>query len=150
MSKDCAASLRSAALKGTPAFRVRIDRGELIPIHLQALIVPDLGACVFSVGALYEKEMKLDLLSNPPVPRDGNGAFPVSTEIPQMFVLHVLLDGQKESQYASRTAVDTDTWHRKMSPCRPCALKQTAEEPTARVEYIDRTGAAAPSEVEAI
>ena len=53
--------LSSATSKGTLAFRAQNDRGELVPIHLEVLIVPDLGASVFSVGALQEKGVKLDL-----------------------------------------------------------------------------------------
>ena len=47
--------LTSAPSKGTLAFRARNDRGELVPIHLDVLIVPYLGTSVFSVGALQEK-----------------------------------------------------------------------------------------------
>ena len=132
--------LSSATSKGTLAFRAQNDRGELVPIHLEVLIVPDLGASVFSVGALQEKGVKLDLLSNPPVLRHGNAAFPISTKVPRMFVLHIFLDGQEESQFTCPTTVDTDTWQRRISPCRPHALKQPAEELTAGESYIDSPG----------
>ena len=65
-------------------FRLRNERGELVAINLEALIVPNLGASIFSVGALHEKGVKLDLLSVPPVLRHGNHAFPISTEVPRM------------------------------------------------------------------
>ena len=59
--------LSSASSKGTLSFRLRYDRGELVPIHLEVLLVPKLltGASMFSVGAVHEKGVKLDLLSNP-------------------------------------------------------------------------------------
>ena len=72
-------------------------------ISLQVLIVPDLGVGVFSVGALHEKGVKLDLLSNPPVLRDGNDAFPIPSKVPRMFVLHMLLDGQEKPQHTPLT-----------------------------------------------
>ena len=87
---DCSArvkgscGLSSANSKGALRFRLRNDRGELVPIHLEVLLVPNQGANVFSVGALHEKGVKLDLLPNPPVLRDGNDAFPTSTWLPRM------------------------------------------------------------------
>ena len=39
----------------------------MAPVHLEVLIVPSLGASVFSVGALNEKGVNLDLMANPPV-----------------------------------------------------------------------------------
>ena len=98
-----------ATSKGTLAFRVRNHRGELAPIHPEVLIVPDLEATMVSVGALHEKGVRLDLLSNPPVLRDGNDAFPVSTQVPRMFVLYALVDEQEEPYYTPHRAVDTDT-----------------------------------------
>ena len=76
--------LSSATSKGTLVFRLRNERGEMVPISLEVLIVPNLGASIFSVGTLHEKGVKLDLLSVPPVLRKGKHAFPISTEIPRM------------------------------------------------------------------
>ena len=59
-------------------------------------------------------------------------------------VLHILLDGQEEPHHISHTAVDTDTWHRRMDPCRPRALKQPAAELTTRVNDIDISGPGTP------
>ena len=39
--------LFSASSKGTLRFRLHNDRGELVPIHPEVLIVPNLGASVF-------------------------------------------------------------------------------------------------------
>ena len=64
---------------------------------------------MFSVGALHEKGVKLHLLPNPPTVRDDNYAFPISTEVQRMFVLHILLHGQRGTNYIPHTAVDTDT-----------------------------------------
>ena len=118
--------LSSASSKGTLRFRLRNDRGESVPIHLEVLIVPNLGASVFSVGVLHEKGVKLNLLSNPPVMRDGNDTFPISTRVPRMFVLYILLDGQEEPYHIAHTAVDTDKWHRSMDPRRPHALNSSS------------------------
>lgn len=103
--------LPSATSKGTLAFRTRKYRVGLVPTHLDVTIVPGLGASVFSVGTLHDKGVKLDLLCNPPVIRDGNDAFPISTKVPRMFVLHILVNGQEEPQHTSHIAVDTDMWH---------------------------------------
>ena len=135
---DCCMHVRgscgvtTARTKGTLAFHVRHDRGELVPVHLEVLIVPNLRASVFSVGALNEKVVKLDLMAYPPVLHDGNSAFPVSTEYPRTFVLRVLLNGRDQSRdrILSRTEMDTDSYHRRMDSCRPRAMKQLAEELT--------------------
>ena len=71
--------LSSETSKGTLMFRLRNKRGELTAINLEVLIVPNLGASIFSVGALHEKGVRLDPLSVPPVLRYGNHAFPIST-----------------------------------------------------------------------
>ena len=147
---DCCMRIRgscgvtTARTKSTLAFRARNDGGELVPIHPEVLIVPNLGASVFSVVALHEKGVKLDLMANPPVLRDGNSAFPVSTEYPRMFVLRILLNGQDKSRgnMLSHTAVDTDSCHRRMDTCRRRALKQPAEERTTGAnDDIDSSGA---------
>ena len=62
-----------------------------------------------------------------------------------MFVFHILLDGQQEPYHVSHTAVDADTWHRRMDSCRPRAFKQPAPELTTRVNGIDTSGAGTPS-----
>ena len=70
---DCSMHVRgycrvtTARPKGILAFRVRNDQGELVPVPLNVSIVPNLGASVFSVGALNEKGVKPDLTANPPV-----------------------------------------------------------------------------------
>ena len=140
----------TARTKGTLAFRERIDRGELVPIHVEVLIVPNLGASEFSVGLLHEKGVKLNLMANPPVLRDGNSAFPASAGYPWMCVLRILLNGQDKSRdnISSHTTVDTDSWHRRMISCRPRAVKQLAEELTPGMnDIIDSSGAGKPSEV---
>ena len=76
-------------------FRQRNERGELVAINLEVLIVPNLGASIFSVGAFHKKGVKLDLLSVPPVLRYGNHAFPISTQVPRMYVVHILPDVQE-------------------------------------------------------
>lgn len=102
---------------------------------------------MFSVGALHEKGVTLDLLANPPILHDGNDAFPISMEVSRMFVLQILLDGQEEPDEIPQTAVDTDAWHRKMGPCRPRGLKRPAEKLSTGVNDIDRSGAGTPSAI---
>ena len=140
--------LTTARTKGTLAFREQNDRGKLVPMHLEILTVPNLGAGVLAVGALHEKGVKLDLKANPPVFRDGNSAFPVSTEYPRMSVLPILLNGQDKSRdnIISHTVMDTDLCHRRIDPCHPRALKQLAEELTRGAnDTIDSSGAGKPS-----
>ena len=117
----------SATSKGTLVFRLRTEPGELVAIYLEVLI-PNLGASMFSVGALHEKRVKLDLFSVPPVLRYGYHAFPISTEVPRMYVVHIVPDVQEIAQNA-------DAWHRRMGHCHPRALKQLAEKPTTGVRF---------------
>ena len=103
---------------------------------------------MFSVGALNEKGVKLDLMANLPVLSDGNSEFPVSTEYPRTFVLRILLNGQDKSRtkILSHTAMDTDSCHRRMDPFRPCAMEQLAEELTAGADNdIDSSRAGKPT-----
>ena len=67
-------------VQGELVFRLRNERGEMVPISLEVLIVLNLGASIFSVMALHEKGVKLDLSSLPPVLRKGKHAFSISTE----------------------------------------------------------------------
>ena len=106
--------LSSAAFKGTLVFRLRNERGELVAINLEVLIVPNLVASIFSVGTLHEKGVKLDLLSVPPVLRYGNHAFPISTDIPRMYVVHIVPDAREITQNLFHTTADADAWHRRM------------------------------------
>ena len=99
------------------------------------LIVPNLGASIFSVGALHEKGVKLDLLSVPPVLRYVNHTFPISTEVRQMYVVHIVPDAQETTQNICHTTVDADAWHRRKGHCHPRALKQPAEKPTTGVKF---------------
>ena len=112
--------------RGTLAFRLRNDRGELVPVHLKGSVVLNLRVSVFSVRALHEKGVKLDLMANPAVLCHGNSAFPVLTEYPQKVILRTLLNEQDNTRdnTLSHAAVDTDSCHRTMDPCRPRALKE--------------------------
>ena len=137
----------TARTKGTLAFRVRNDRGELVPIHLEVITVPNFlfsGTNVILVGALNEKGVNLDLMADPPVSRDANSAFPVSTEYPRTFVPRILLNGHDKSR--DKISMDTDSCHRRMDTCRPRAMKQLAEELTTGANYdIDSSGAGKPT-----
>ena len=127
--------LSSATSKGTVLFRIRNDRDELVPINLEVLVVLNLGASIFSVGALHEKGVSLDLLSVPPVLRHDNHAFPISTEVLRVYVLHIVPDTQEMQQNIFHTTVDADIWHRRMGHCHSRALKQLAEKPTTGVKF---------------
>ena len=153
---DCCMRVRgscgvtTARTKGTLAFRARNDRGKLVPIHLEVVIVPNLEASVLSVGVLHEKRVELDLMDNPTVLRDGNCEFPVSTEYPRVFILPILLNGQDKSRnnILSHTVMDIDSCHRIMDPCRRRALKQLAEELTTSAnDDIDSSGAGKPTAI---
>ena len=73
--------------KGSLKFGVRNAQDQVIPVALEVLLVRNLGANIFSVGALAEKGVKCDLLSTPPALRHGNHTFPISTAIPRMYVV---------------------------------------------------------------
>ena len=47
--------MSSANTKGTLLFGIRNDRNQIVPVSLEVLLVRDLGANKFSVGALKEK-----------------------------------------------------------------------------------------------
>ena len=126
--------LSSATSKGTLLFRIRNDRDEVVPINL-AELVPNLGASVFSIGVRHGKGVKLDLLSVPSVLRHGNHAFPISAELPRMYVLHIVPDAQQTQQNIFHTTVDADVSHRRIGHCHPRALKQLAEKPTTGVKF---------------
>ena len=118
----------------------------MVPISLEVLIVPNLGASIFSVGTLHEKGVKLDLLSVPPVLRKGKHALPTSTEIPSRYVLHIVPDAQEMKQNVFRTTVGANEGHRRRGHCHPRALKQLAEKPTTGVKF-NRNIEAGESEV---
>ena len=107
----------NASKKGTLKFDVRNAQDQIIPVALEVLLVRNLGANVFSVGALTEKGVECDLLSTPPALRHGNRNFSISTAIPRMYVVNVIIDDvnlDKVDIY--RTKVDAHMWHRKMEP----------------------------------
>ena len=80
---------------------------------MELLLVRYLGANIFSVGALAENEVKGDLLSTPPVLRHGTNYFPISTEVPRMYVVSIILDDVNLDGSAKifRTKVDARMWH---------------------------------------
>lgn len=76
--------------KGTLTFRLQNDRDGLVPIALEVLVVPNLGANIFSVGALDEKGVEFDLLLTPPALRKGEHAFLVSREVKRMYLVNLV------------------------------------------------------------
>ena len=84
--------MSSANTKGTLRFGIRSDRNRIVPVSLERLLVRDLVANIFSVGALKEKGVLCDLMSPPPALPSGKHVFPVSTEIPRMYAVNIILD----------------------------------------------------------
>ena len=127
IKRSCGTS--SATKKGTLRFGIRNAQDKLIPVALDVLLVRDLGPDIFSVGALAENEVKGDLLSTPPVLRHGTNYFPISTEVPRMYVVSIILDivNLDGSAKIFCTKVAAHMWHRRMGHCNPRALQQLAD-----------------------
>ena len=95
---DCSVRIKgscgtsSETKKGTLKFVLQNAKDQVIPVALEVLLVRDLGASIFSVGALAEKGVKCNLLSTPPVLLHGTNAFPISTEVPCVCVVNIILD----------------------------------------------------------
>ena len=65
----------STTKKGTLKFGIRNTQDQVIPVASEVLLVRDLGASIFSVGALAEKGVKYNLLSTPSAPMKGQAVF---------------------------------------------------------------------------
>ena len=133
-------STSSATKKCTLKFGIRNAQDQVIPVALEVLLVRDLWASIFSVGALVEKGVKCNLLSTPPVLFRGTSVFTISTEVPRMHVVNIILDsvnldGPYTQQEIFRTKVDAHMWHLRMSHCNPRALQQLADKETAGVKF---------------
>ena len=107
---------------------------------MEVLLVRDLGASIFSVGALAEKGVKCNLLSTPPVLLHGTNVFTISTEVPRMCVVNVILDdvnldGPQTQQEIFRTKLDAHMWHRRMGNCNRRALQQLADKDITGVKF---------------
>lgn len=129
--------MSSANTKGTLQFGIRNDRNQIVPVSLEVLLVRDLGANIFSVGALKEKGVLCDLMSTPPALRSGKHVFPVSTEIPRMYVVNIILDGAilDESAQVFSTKLDAHLWHRRIGHCNPRALQQLADKDHSGINF---------------
>ena len=126
----------NATKKGTLKFGIRNAQDQIIPVALEVLLVCNIGANIFSVGALAEKGVKCDLLSTPPALRHGNHAFPISTAIPRMYVVNIIIDAVSlDTVDICRTKVDTHTWHRRMGHCNPRALQQVEDKDQSGVTF---------------
>ena len=118
----------NATKKGTLKFGIRNAQDQIIPVALDVLLVRNLGASISSVEALAKKEVKCDLLSTPPALRHGNHTFPISTAIPRMYVINIIIDDVSLGTVKIyRTKVDTHMWHRKTGHCNARALQQLAD-----------------------
>ena len=99
-----------------------------MPVALEVLLVRDLGPNIVSVGALTEKGVTYDLPSTPPALRHGNHTFPISTPIPRMYVVNIIIDDANlDTVDTYRTKVGAHMWHRRLGHCNPRALQQLAD-----------------------
>lgn len=67
-------------------FSLNNQYGQLVRISVEVVVVPNLEANVFPVGALQERGVKVDLVPSPPALHSGPHTFPLSTEVPRLFV----------------------------------------------------------------
>ena len=112
----------NATKKGMLKSGIRIAPDQIIPVALEVLLVRNLGPNIFSVGALAEKGVKCDLLSTPPALHHGNNTFPISTAIPRMYVVNIIIDDVSlDTVDIYRTKVDAHMWHRRMGHGNPRA-----------------------------
>lgn len=47
-------------------FRLKNERDEVVPVSLNVVVIPELGATIFSVGARHEKGVNPGTLSTSP------------------------------------------------------------------------------------
>eukprot|EP00903_Cladosiphon_okamuranus_P021851 g20088.t1 len=139
---DCAVRIigscgtSDATKKGTLKFGVRNDQDQVVRVALEVLLVRGLGANILSVGALAEKGVMCDLMSTPPALRTGNQVFPLSTAVPRMYVLNVIIDDVNLGAVeVNRTKVDAHLWHRRMGHCNSRALQQLADKDTTGIRF---------------
>lgn len=100
-------------------------------------MVRDLGANILSVGASAEKGVKCDLLSTPPALHHGGQAYPISTAVPGMYVVNVIIDDVNlDAVDVYRTKVTAHLWHRRIGHCNPRALQQLADKASTGVSSI--------------
>lgn len=91
---------------------------------------------MFSVGALAEKGVKCDLLPTRPALRHNNKYFAISTALPRMYVVDIIIDDMDlDVAEIYRTKIDAHMWHRRISHCNPRALQQLAGEDTTGVKF---------------
>ena len=135
IKRSCGTS--SATKKGTLKFGIRNAQDKIIPVALEVLLVRDLGANISSVGALTKKGVKCDLLATPPVFRHGTNYLPISTEVPRMYVVNIILDDVNLDGSAKifRTKVHVHMWHRRMGHCNPRPLQELAVKDNSDVTF---------------
>lgn len=139
---DCAVRIigscgtSNASKKGILKVGIRDALDNVVKVALEVLLVRDLGANILSVGALAEKGVKCDLMSTPPALRRGDQAFPISTAVPRMYVINVIIDDHNlDAVGVYRTKVDAHLWHRRMGHCNPRALQQLADKETTGIKF---------------
>ena len=133
IKRSCGTS--SATKKGTLKFGIRNAQDEIIPVALELLLVRDLGANLFSVGALAEKGVKCDLLSAPPVLRHGTNYFSISTELPWTYVVNMILDDVNGSAKIFRTEGRRTHVASGDGPLQPRALQQLPDKDNSGVKF---------------
>ena len=85
----------SGTKKGTLKFGICNAQDKIIPVALEVLLV------------------KCDLSSTPPVLRHGTNSFPISTKVPRVYVVKIILNDVNLDGSAKifRTKVDAHMWH---------------------------------------
>ncbi|CAB1121335.1 unnamed protein product [Ectocarpus sp. CCAP 1310/34] len=139
---DCAVRIigscgtSSATKKGTLKFGIRNAHEEVVKVGLNVLLVRDLGTNILSVGALAEKGLKCDLISTLPALRRGDRTFPISTAVPRMYMMNVIVDDLNLHDVdVYHTKVDAHLWHRRMGHCNPRALQQLADKGSTGISF---------------
>lgn len=99
----------------------------------------DLRENQISVGALAGKGGKTDLLSSSPALRSRNPTFPISNEVPKIYVVNIILDDVNidlpSSPPVFRADADAGIWHRRMRHCNAGALKQLSDKEGTSIKF---------------
>lgn len=117
-------------------------RDALVSASPEVFIDPGLGTDGFSVGALHDKCILLDLSCTPPVLRHYKNAFPISTEVPRIDVLYLVNGKTVESARAFYTVEDARIWHRRLEHYNPRALNLLAQQQSTGVIFDKDTKSA--------
>ena len=82
------------------------------------------------------KGVKVDLVSSPPALHSGPHVFPLSTEVPRLFTLPLMLETQ-EGRACYTSVASADLWHRRLGHCNSRALLQLAKNESTGVQFSE-------------